>query len=63
MVVCNGCAEPMPRDKDGHEIAPMWTVIRIERHGLKEITIGYAYLCPGCQITFTSKQVSLFAQG
>jgi hypothetical protein len=53
----------MPRDKDGHEIAPMWTVIRIERHGLKEITIGYAYLCPGCQITFTSKQVSLFAQG
>jgi len=52
----------MPRDMSGHEISPEWTVVRIEKHGRKELDIQYAYLCPGCQITLTRRQTDLFGE-
>jgi hypothetical protein len=52
----------MPRDREGHEIAIEWSVIRIETHGKNELEIGYLYLCPGCKIELVRKQIPLFEE-
>ena len=49
----------MPPDPDGHEIAARWTVVRIEVHNIKNISISYMYLCPHCTIQTSSRQASL----
>jgi hypothetical protein len=62
MVECSCCSALMPRDRQGHEIAVEWTVVRIETHGQMEIEISYAYLCPECKIELVRKQVPLFEE-
>lgn len=49
----------MTPDRQGHEIAIGWTVVRIELHNQKDLDIGYLYLCPGCMIQTASRQVKL----
>ena len=49
----------MPRDPDGHEIPTEWTVVRVETHGRKFLTVVYHYLCPSCTISFQGRQTSL----
>lgn len=59
MVTCTHCTKTMPQDPSGHEIADGWTIVRLETHHKTQITIGYLYLCPGCELTTQSVQTSL----
>ena len=62
MVTCSHCNTPMPPDRDGHEIATGWTVVRVEEHGKERIEIAYLYVCPRDMITVIEKQVPLFVE-
>lgn len=59
VIVCSHCQKTMPPDRQGHEIAVGWSVVRIELHNQKDLEIGYMYLCSGCMIQTTTRQIAL----
>jgi len=56
---CSHCKITMPPAREGREIAPGWTVVRVEQHGVRHISVGYLYLCPNEILETKSKQVAL----
>ena len=56
---CSHCKITMPPAREGREIAPGWTVVRVEQHGVSNIAIGYLYLCPNEILETKSKQIVL----
>jgi len=49
----------MPQSRGTLEIAVGWTVIRVEQHGAKNISVGYLYLCPDDMLETKCRQVTL----
>jgi hypothetical protein len=58
-ITCSHCKAPMPPCRDGREIAAEWTVVRVEQHTAKSISVGYLYLCPSDMLYTRSRQVGL----
>jgi hypothetical protein len=56
---CSHCGHTMPQNHGAFEIAVGWTVIRVEQHSAKNISIGYLYLCPDDMLETKSRQVTL----
>lgn len=56
---CSHCKCDMPRSHGDHEIAVGWTVVRVEQHNVKNVSIGYLYLCPDDMLDTKSRQVGL----
>lgn len=53
----------MPQNRGALEIAVGWTVVRVEQHGVKNISIGYLYLCPDDILETKSRQITLELAG
>ena len=56
---CSHCGRTMPQSRGALEIAIGWTVVRVEQHNDKDVSIGYLYLCPNDMLDTKSKQVEL----